>query len=57
MVTAHIGLGITSSQYDYFVASVVVPALTSSGVGVDDVSSCFAPIVTDPSFKASIVGH
>ena len=57
MVSAHIGLGITSGQYDYFVASVIVPALTSSGVGGADVSSCFAPIVTDPSFKASIVGH
>jgi hypothetical protein len=57
MVIAHIGLGITSSQYDYFVASVIVPSLTSSGVSDADVSSCFAPIVTDASFKASIVGH
>jgi hypothetical protein len=57
MVTAHAGLGITSSQYDYFVASVIVPALTSSGVSVADVSSCFAPVVTDAAFKASIVGH
>ena len=57
MVSAHLGLGITSSQYDYFIASVVVPALTSSGVSAADVSSCFAPIVTDAAFKASIVGH
>src|ERR1700744_1532465 len=32
MVTAHKGLGITASQYDYFIASIVVPALTASGV-------------------------
>ncbi len=56
MEEAHIGLNITAAQYDYFVASIVVPALTDSGVPVDDVSSCFAPIVTDASFKASIVG-
>lgn len=57
MVAAHSGLGITSSQYDYFISTVVVPALTSSGVSTADVSSCFAPIVTDAAFKASIVGH
>ncbi|MEO8213042.1 MAG: hypothetical protein ABI560_07610 [Myxococcales bacterium] len=57
MVSAHAGLGITSAQYDYFIANVVVPALTSSGVTTADVSSCFAPIVTDAAFKASIVGH
>ena len=57
MVSAHAGLGITSDQYDYFIANVVVPALTDSGVSTDDVSSCFAPIVTDAAFKASIVGH
>ena len=57
MVAAHTGLGITSSQYDYFVANIVVPALTSNGVPPGDVSSCFAPIVTDAAFKASIVGH
>jgi hypothetical protein len=57
MVEAHTGLGITSAQYDYFIASIVVPALTSSGVSADDVSSCFAPVVTAGSFKASIVGQ
>jgi hypothetical protein len=57
MTTAHIGLAITSDQYDYFITNQVVPALTSSGVPEGDVSSCFAPIVTDPAFKASIVGH
>ncbi|MEO6601915.1 MAG: hypothetical protein ABIQ16_18700 [Polyangiaceae bacterium] len=57
MGTAHIGLAITSDQYDYFVSNQIVPALTSSGVTGDDVSKCFAPIVTDKAFKASIVGH
>ena len=57
MREAHAGLGITSAQYDYFVANVVVPALTGSGVPMDDVSSCFAPPVVDASFKASIVGQ
>ncbi|MBC8133005.1 MAG: hypothetical protein H7X95_08500 [Deltaproteobacteria bacterium] len=56
MVAAHVGLNITSDQYDYFIGSVVVPALTSNGVTSADVSSCFAPIVTDAAFKASIVG-
>lgn len=57
MVAAHTGLNITSAQYDYFIANVVVPALTDNGVPSGDVSSCFAPVVTDPAFKASIVGH
>ena len=57
MKEAHTGLGITSDQYDYFVSNVIVPALTSSGVPMSDVSSCFAPIVTDASFKATIVGQ
>ena len=57
MEQAHAGLGITSAQYDYFVASIIVPALTKSGVPMGDVSSCFAPIVLDASVKASIVGQ
>jgi hypothetical protein len=57
MVEAHTGLQITSDQYDYFVTSIVVPALTAKGVPSTDVSSCFAPILTDAAFKASIVGH
>jgi hypothetical protein len=56
MASAHAGLAITSDQYDYFISNAVVPALTGSGVTTADVSSCFAPIVTDASFKASIVG-
>lgn len=57
MKAAHIGLAITSDQYDYFITNQVVPALTDSGVTEADVTSCFAPIVTDKAFKASIVGQ
>jgi hypothetical protein len=64
MTAAHVGLGITSAQYDYFIANIVVPALTTNGVPAgaggasapNDVSSCFAPILVDAAFKASIVG-
>jgi hypothetical protein len=56
MASAHAGLGITSDQYDYFIAEVVVPALSDNGVPADDISDCFAPPVTDAAFKASIVG-
>lgn len=56
MTEAHTGMGITSAQYDFFVTNIIVPALTTSGVTADDVSSCFAPPVTDATFKASIVG-
>jgi hypothetical protein len=55
MRAAHAGLGITSDQYDYFITEVVVPALSENGVPSDDISKCFAPPVTDPAFKASIV--
>jgi hypothetical protein len=57
MTAAHAGLGITTAQYNYFISNVVVPALTGNGVPQGDVTSCFAPVVTDPSFIASIVGH
>ena len=56
MTEAHTGLMITSDQYDYFIMNQVVPALTMNGVPSGDVSSCFAPVVTDAAFKASIVG-
>ena len=63
MVAAHTGLGITDPQYQYFIANIVVPALVDSGVkagqgdGVNDVSSCFAPIVTSTAFEDEIIGH
>jgi hypothetical protein len=57
MTASHVGLNIDSSQYDYFVNNIVVPALTTNGVPMSDVSSCFAPTLVDPGFKASIVGH
>ncbi len=57
MSQSHAGLGIASSQYDYFVSNVVVPALTAKGVSSSDVSACFAPPLLDAGFKASIVGQ
>ncbi len=57
MVETHTGLNITAAQYDYFVASIIVPALINKGVKSDDISSCFAPVVIDATFKASIVGR
>jgi hypothetical protein len=57
MKEAHAGLGITSAQYDFFVASIIVPALAKSGVPMADISSCFAPVVLDAGVKASIVGQ
>lgn len=56
MEDAHIGLGITSAQYDAFVGMVIVPALQDAGVAADDITECFAPPVTDPDFKATMVG-
>jgi hypothetical protein len=57
MVAAHTGLAITNDQYTYFLTNIVVPALTNKGVPMGDVSSCFAPVVSDATFVASIVGH
>jgi hypothetical protein len=57
MVAAHKGLDITPSQYSYFIANAVVPALTSSGVKTEDVSSCFAPLVLSTTFMQQIVGN
>ncbi len=56
MEDAHVGLNITSEQYDAFVGMVIVPALQTVGVEAADISDCFAPPVTDPDFKASMVG-
>jgi hypothetical protein len=71
MKTAHKGLGITMDTYRYFISNIFVPALTDSGVAAggkktgnghgepapDDVGSCFAPLVMDPAFVATIVGQ
>lgn len=56
MEDAHIGLNITSAEYDAFVGMVIVPALQDAGVAADDITNCFAPPVTDPDFKATMVG-
>ena len=55
MKEAHTGLGITTAQYNAFIGMVVVPALTDAGVSMDDITMCFAPVVTDPAFMATIV--
>jgi hypothetical protein len=57
MVAAHTGLAITTDQYNYFVSNIIVPALTSNGVPLGDVTTCFAPVVTNAAFMASVVGH
>jgi len=56
MAAAHAGLAISEDQYNYFIMNQVVPALTMNGVPEKDVASCFAPVVTDSAFVASIVG-
>lgn len=56
MEAAHAKMKITSEQYDWFIANVVVPALKENGVDESDITHCFAPPVTDEKFKASIVG-
>lgn len=55
MTTAHVGLNITSEEYDAFVGMVVVPALQSVGVPAADINNCFAPPMVDAAFKASMV--
>ena len=57
MEAVHKGMKITSDQYDWFVENVVVAALKDNGVSDDDIKNCFAPPVTDASFKATIVGR
>jgi truncated hemoglobin YjbI len=47
MTAAHTGLNITEAQYDYFITEVVVPALSESGVTMDDITNGFAPAVTE----------
>lgn len=47
MTAAHTGLNITEAQYDYFISDVVVPALSESGVTMEDITNGFAPAVTE----------
>jgi hypothetical protein len=55
MVTSHKDLGITRAQYSYFISDVVVPALTTAGVDPNDITNCFAPVVTDTAFVKTVV--
>jgi hypothetical protein len=57
MQQSHQGLYITPCQFDYFVTSIIAPALTSNGVSAEDVSSCFAPPLLNPDFESTIVGQ
>jgi len=57
IVGAHTGLGITTDEYNYFVTNVVVAALSANKVPMDDITSCFAPVITNPAFMAEVVGH
>jgi hypothetical protein len=57
MEDSHTGLKITQAQYDYFIANVVVKALADNGVPEGDISSCFAPVVTDAAFVNSIINR
>ena len=63
MVAAHKGLAITQAQYDYFLSNIIVPALLTNGIAAgagddnNDVVSCFAPVLTDTAFVASIVNQ
>lgn len=51
----HANLAITIAQYKYFINDVVVPALTTSGVNLNDIANCFAPGVLDTNFLSTVV--
>jgi hypothetical protein len=41
-------LPMTTSQFDYFISSIVVPALDANGVSIADINACFVPALTYP---------
>jgi hypothetical protein len=60
MEDAHEGLEITSVQYDQFVAMIVKILTTPTadggfGLATETLTTCLAPPLLDPDFKASIV--
>ena len=55
MEEAHTGLGITQAEYDAFI-SLIVEVLTGAGVPDSDINLCFAPVLVDPAFAATIIG-
>ena len=55
MASAHAGMGITQEEYDKFI-TLIAGVLTADGVTQDDVNYCFAPVLTDPTFAATIIG-
>ena len=56
MMIAHTGLDITSQEYDDFV-TLIAGVLHTDGVPDDYIGACFAPALTDSTFKATIVGQ
>jgi len=54
MKAAHIGLAITSEEYDQFIG-LIVGVLTGAGVSEDYIGTCFAPALVDPAFKADFL--
>jgi len=57
MQQSHQGLNITTSQFNYFVSDIIVPALSANGVSTADINACFAPPLMNPTFVASVVGQ
>ncbi len=57
MEKAHLGLNVSSPQYDYFVLDVIVPALADVGVSQTDIVDCFVPVLVNPELKASIINR
>jgi hypothetical protein len=45
---AHARLSMTTSQFDYFISNIIVPALDSNGVSIADINACFVPALTYP---------
>ncbi len=56
MEDAHTGQAITSEDYDAFVG-LIAGSLQTKGVTAEYVTECFAPGLTAPALKASIVGQ
>ena len=56
MEAAHAGMNIDQTTYDDFVG-LIVGVLLSDGVPQADIDHCFAPVLTDPAFEATIIGQ
>lgn len=56
MEAAHTGLGITQAEYDAFIA-LIADVLADNGVPQQDITECYAPPLTDPTFAGTIIGQ